>query len=318
MSTQGNAVKGAASEASDAAEAPQPLIAPTGSASLDVLVGDINDAAAPFQSLSDPEASALDKANAAIGGTLSAITTPLTLLNDGFALATRDVAKLFPAMPAATLGMLHLGIPHLHLHPPAMPIPLPSLGPVVLAGCASVLINGIPAARAGDLGISVLCGTFAPPFEVFTGSSKVFIGGARAARMLDVTLHCMPGAGVAKAMGSLAKVVSIGGGVVGVGAGALDAAAKAEDGDARSAAIAGVQAGLDAAALALSLLMGLDPGMPPCIGAVLTGHPNVLIGGFPMPPWSAVARGLGKLGKGLAKRGPRTSKQGRGKCATCS
>ncbi|WP_437684250.1 RHS repeat-associated core domain-containing protein [Sorangium sp. So ce131] len=236
-----------------------------------------------------------------------------------------------------------------------MPIPLPSFGPVALAGCASVLINGIPAARAGDMGISLLCGTFAPPFEVFTGSSKVFFGGARAARMLDITMHCMPGAGAAKAMSTLMKVVSVGAGVVGVGAEVLDAATKAErakrlrakkvapkaidPGEAAkmtpeelaaakeaaaaeaaaeqqdnleeaaaeeaSAKITGIQAGLDAAALALGLLMGMDPGTPPCIGAVLTGHPNVLIGGFPMPPWSAVARGLGKLGKKPKKRGPR-------------
>ena len=59
-----------------------------------------------------------------------------------------------------------------------------------------------------------------------------------------------------------------------------------------------IQAGLDAAALALGMLMGKDPGIPPCFGALLTGMPNVLIGGFPMPPWMAVARGLGKLGQG--------------------
>ncbi|WP_437577381.1 RHS repeat-associated core domain-containing protein [Sorangium sp. So ce887] len=355
MSADGNAVKSAAAAAKNEAPAAQRLIAPTGNAPLDVLVGDINNAAAPFQSLSDPEASDLDKANAVIGGTLSAVMTPITLMNDGFALATRDIAKLFPPLPAATLGMLHLGIPHMHTHPPAMPIPLPSFGPVALAGCASVLINGMPAARAGDLGISLLCGTLAPPFEVFTGSSKVFFGGARAARTLDLTMHCMPGAGAAKATSSLSKVVSVGGGVIGVGAQVLDAVTQAEQAkklrakevklkeidpgasaqmtaeeleeakaeaaaeaeaekqaaleqaaaaDA-SAKMTGIQAGLDAAALAASLLMGMDPGTPPCIGAVLSGHPNVLIGGFPMPPWSAVARGLGKLGKGLKRLGTR-------------
>ncbi|WP_437317053.1 RHS repeat-associated core domain-containing protein [Sorangium sp. So ce385] len=351
---QGNPAKGAASAAADEAQGPKPLITPTGDASLDVLIGDINDAHAAFQPLSDPEATDLDKANAAIGGTLNAVMLPITLLNDGFALATRDIGKLIE-LPAATLGMLHLGIPHVHLHPPAMPIPLPSFGPVALAGCASVLINGVPAARAGDVGISLLCGTFAPPFQVFTGSSKVFFGGARAARMLDITMHCMPGAGAAKAMSTLMKVVSVGAGVVGVGAEVLDAVTTAErakrlrakkvepkaidpaeaaqmtpeelaeaQADAAAEAAAeqqdnleeaaaeeasakntGIQAGLDAAALALSLLMGMDPGTPPCIGAVLTGHPNVLIGGFPMPPWSAVARGLGKLGKKPKKRGPR-------------
>ncbi|XXT19766.1 RHS repeat-associated core domain-containing protein [Sorangium sp. So ce429] len=348
MSAEGNAVKSAVAAAKNEPQAPPPLIAPTGDASLDVLVGDINNAAAPFQSLSDPEASNLDKANAVIGGTLSAISMPMTLLDDGFALLTRDIANLLPAMPAATLGMLHLGTPHMHTHPPAMPIPLPSLGPVALAGCASVLINGIPAARAGDLGISLLCGSLAPPFEVSTGSSKVFIGGARAARALDFTIHCMPGAGAVKATSKLSKVVSIGTGVLGLAPQVLDAVTTAErakklrakageleaieplvaaqttaeeieeakaeaeaekqavldeaSAEEETAKMTGIQTGADAAALALSLLMGMDPGTPPCIGAVLTGHPNVLIGGFPMPPWSAVARGLGKLGRLTGKR----------------
>jgi RHS repeat-associated protein len=382
MSNEGNAAPGAASAAANHAEPAPPVLAPTGNASLDVLVGDLNDVFAPFQNLSDPDATGLDKASDIVNGILGAVMAPVTLLNDGFALATAGIAKLFPPLPAATLGMFHLGIPHLHTHPPAMPVPLPSFGPVALAGCVSVLINGIPAARAGDLGISVTCGSLAPPFEVFTGSSKVFIGGARAARMLDITKHCQPGAAAGKAMSTLEKVVSRGGialGVAGIGAEALtavDKAVDAEEGkkkkvepekrhiepevvkyediavdfddpadaaaafaDAQAAAIeaaaaaqraadqqaadeaaleqlmiddkaeadsetakfTGIQAGLDAAAMALSFLMGMDPGMPPCFGAVLTGMPNVLIGGFPMPPWFAVARGLGKLGKGLKK-----------------
>jgi hypothetical protein len=74
-----------------------------------------------------------------------------------------------------------------------------------------------------------------------------------------------------------------------------DAAAVA----AASAAMAAKQAVADAAAMLLALLMGLDPGEPPSYGLLLTGMPNVLIGGFPMPPWMDIARGLGKLLKGL-------------------
>jgi RHS repeat-associated protein len=425
VSASGNSAVGAASAADAAApKPPAPLIAPTGNASANVLVGDLDQVASPFQDLGANEGSPLDKANDVIGGILGAIQAPVTLLNDGFALATAGIAKLFPPMPAATLGMLHLGFPHIHDHPPAFPEPLPSLGPVALAGCASVLINGVPAARAGDLGIGLVCGSLAPPFEVFTGSSKVFIGGARAARMLDITKHCQPGEEAEKAAGLFSKVMAVGGhalGVIGIGsevlgavasatdptkqapaavqtvdgtdpkkesadaaaaittalaaaaaakaasgaaaavsgAGSFDAQADAADGaadaaDAAAAAqeaaaeaaaqlkadlqadadaaqanaeaeqeaqeaaaeasadaaadaaaqakMAGIQAGLDAAAMALSFLMGMDPGEPPCYGALLTGMPNVLIGGFPMPPWSEVARGLGKLGKGLAKR----------------
>ena len=68
-----------------------------------------------------------------------------------------------------------------------------------------------------------------------------------------------------------------------------------------------IQAGLDAAALALGMLMGKDPGTPPCFGALLTGTPNVLIGGFPMPPWTTMVRGLGKLGGKRLK--PRPNKR---------
>ncbi len=103
------------------------MLAPTGNASLDVLVGDINNVFAPFQNLSDPEATSLDKASDIVNGILGAVMAPLTLLNDGFALATAGIADLFPPFPAATLGMVHLGIPHLHTHPPALPIPCPAL-----------------------------------------------------------------------------------------------------------------------------------------------------------------------------------------------
>jgi RHS repeat-associated protein len=381
-------------------EPPPPVLAPTGDASLDVLVGDLNDTFAPFQELGSPDASNLHKANALIGGIMGAIQAPVTLLNDGFALATAGIAKLFPPLPAATLGMLHLGFPHTHVHPPAMPIPLPSLGPVALAGCASVLINGIPAARAGDIGIALGCGSLSPPFEVFTGSSKVFFGGARAARMLDITRHCQPGGAAGKAgmalMGVMAGVEILGS--VSQAADAKDADSKttteeaevkpaaekaaearkaaeaarakaeavaaaaaprswddidvdpaveaayaeaaeaaqaaaeaeseaeqeaaeaadakddAEAAHARATATA-IQTGLDAAAMLLSLLMGLDPGAPPCFGALLTGMPDVLIGGFPMPPWGMFARGLGKLAR--LKRQPRKlqRKNDRTKCA---
>src|SRR5262249_5598230 len=135
------------------------------------------------------------------------------------------IAKLFPPLPAATLAMPHLGIPHLHDHPPALPIPLPSFGLLALAGSASVLINGIPAARAGGIGIAITCGTFSPPFQVVTGSSKVFIGGARAARMLDITMHCQP-AGPWSATGKLKDAAF---GLLGVGAEVLGAVTDASD-----------------------------------------------------------------------------------------
>src|ERR1035438_6600160 len=58
-----------------------------------------------------------------------------------------------------------------------------------------VLINGKPAARCGDLGLNPTCCGLPPIFQVFTGSSNVFIGGKRAARALDITQHCKPSGG---------------------------------------------------------------------------------------------------------------------------
>lgn len=300
-----------AADAEKPDEPAPPLIAPTGNTSVDVMADVINRAASPFQNIPPPEEGHLKRANVIVNGILGVIQAPVDLLNAGFALATKDIAKLFPPMPAATLGMLHIGWPHGHMHPPsfippAPPIPLPSFGPVLLAGCISVLINGVPAARAGDIGFSVLCGSFTPPFEVFTGSSKVFIGGGRAARMLDITKHCQPGAAAGKAASMLQKIATGAGtalGVAALGAQGLDVAVKASDGDSRGAAIAGAQLAADAAAMAIALLMGLDPGIPPCFGALVAGHPNVLVGGFPMPPWLSIATGLAKLAKGL-KGGP--------------
>ena len=73
-----------------------------------------------------------------------------------------------------------------------------------------MLLGGMPAARAGDIGISVTCGSLAPPFEVYTGSSNVFIGGARAARTLDFTKHCNP-----TSMGPFAIAMGVAGVVAG-------------------------------------------------------------------------------------------------------
>lgn len=89
-------------------------------------------------------------------------------------------------MPAATLGTVSVGSPHIHL--PAVPTLIPALGVIGFSFSTDVLIHGLPAARVGDMGF-VLCPTSAPVFKVITGSSKVFINGKRAARAFDATLH---------------------------------------------------------------------------------------------------------------------------------
>jgi uncharacterized Zn-binding protein involved in type VI secretion len=255
---------------------------------------------------------------------------PVEMLNEGFAVLTAPLAAVLPSFPAATLGCLALGLPHAHpAHPPSgpppvPPTPIPPMGPILFGCCVSVLIGGMPAARAGDLGLSATCCGLPPVFEVFTGSSKVFIGGSRAARMLDMTFHCKPTppAGAAKrgmiaamqkaagaataAAGKAAKVA----GALNIAGDAANAVAAAAAGDAAAAAAQGMAAGVaaaqmaaDAIAMAMGAAMGKDPTVPPgTLGAITNGVPTVLIGGFPMPSWTEVAKGLGKLAKGIRRK----------------
>ncbi len=57
-------------------------------------------------------------------------------------------------------------------------------GPVLPAGCPTVLIGGMPAARVGDM---LTC--TGPPDTIAAGSGTVMIGGSPAARMGDSTVH---------------------------------------------------------------------------------------------------------------------------------
>ena len=57
-------------------------------------------------------------------------------------------------------------------------------GPVLPPGEPTVLIGGMPAARAGDMATCT-----GPPDTIAMGSSTVLIGGMPAARMGDTTVH---------------------------------------------------------------------------------------------------------------------------------
>jgi len=57
-------------------------------------------------------------------------------------------------------------------------------GPVLPAGCPTVLIGSLPAARVGDM-----CTCTGPPDTISAGSGTVNIGGSPAARMGDSTAH---------------------------------------------------------------------------------------------------------------------------------
>lgn len=277
-----------------------------------------NSMADPFQQVVAPGKNVLERASSAVNGVLGLMQAPANLLNTGLAALTAPLAAALPALPAATLTALSVGIPHPHSHPPSLippapPIPLPSIGTVLLSGCISVLIGGIPAARCGDVGLVVTCGSLMPPMMIFLGSSNVFIGGKRAARMTDMTIHCMPAAkGAPATMGAVMKASA-----VGMAAGALGAAAAASSGNALQAAMMVAQQAADIAAEALKALLGKDPGLTPDMGMVMIGNPTVLIGGFPLPDASVILDGLKKLARGLVNgiRGGRA--KGKFFCSEC-
>lgn len=73
----------------------------------------------------------------------------------------------------------------MHVCPQVTPGGTPHVGgPILPAGAPTVLIEGMPAARVGDM-----CICTGPPDSIAVGSSTVTIGGAPAARMGDTTSH---------------------------------------------------------------------------------------------------------------------------------
>jgi len=175
----------------------------------------------------------------------------------------------------------------------------------MLGTCIKVLICGMPAARCGDIGLAPTCCGFFPFFQIKTGSSNTFIGGYRAARMLDICQVCsqaderknIDAGKIMGAIGAAARgaqaAIKYGGmavQILGIAADAAEAVeAEVQDqaamasAKALAASIAAAQMAADLAAQALTKTMGKDPGIPPSsVGAVTLGMPTVLIGGFPM------------------------------------
>jgi uncharacterized Zn-binding protein involved in type VI secretion len=248
---------------------------------------------APAEGLPAPPTNPVRRVQQVASGIMSIITMPMELLNTGFAVAASALLPSVP-FPAATLGSLYIGPPHGHLHPPSLippspvPIPLPSLGPMLLGTSVKVLVGGLPAARAGDIVMPITCCSLVPGAATFTGSSKVFFGGTRAARQLDMVNACMrdaggPVRGVAAAMMAAGQAVAL----TGVVADAIEAESAADPNLSAAygvaAAMGAAQMAADAAALAMSMLIGSDPAVPPLPGMIATmTNPIVQVGGFPM------------------------------------
>ncbi len=290
---------------------------------------------AAVEAVKDPQAVLKDPIGAVkkVSGVIAAVKgLPEQMYNNlvetGVAVATNAIAAILPSFPAAHLGSLYVGAPHAHAHPPSLippapPVPLPSMGAITLGTCVRVLVGGMPAARVGDLGMAPTCGGLAPYFVVFLGSSKVFFGGARAARMTDMCTVCSPGE-PRSPMGALALVsagVELAQGLEGAAeTAASDAEGAAALGAAQAlgAAMTAAQTAADAIAAALSSMMGSDPAIPPKLpGFVMLGAPTVLVAGVPVPSTQAIAKWLkNKLKKlgGKLRRGKTATKAVGGDC----
>jgi uncharacterized Zn-binding protein involved in type VI secretion len=252
----------------------------------------------------------------AVQQTAAAVMGGLGLVKDaldvGFANLTAPLAALAPSLPAATLMSPYIGTPHAHVaHPPSgpppvPPTPMPSIGMAMLGHSVRVLINSMPAARVDDIGLAPTCCGLPPAwFKIKTGSSNVFIGGNRAARLGDICKACpvipeppsIPAgkvmAAIGKAAGAASSAMAVAGVVVGGLGIAADVAEAAVEDDAAmaaakamSAAAASAQMAMDAAKMAAEKLMWKDiPVVPPTgsTGAIVDpSHATVLIGGFPM------------------------------------
>jgi uncharacterized Zn-binding protein involved in type VI secretion len=82
--------------------------------------------------------------------------------------------------PAARVGDMHM----CPMVTPGLP-PIPHVGgPILPAGCPTVLIGFMPAARVSDMATCV-----GPPDVIVKGSMTVLIGGMPAARIGDNTAH---------------------------------------------------------------------------------------------------------------------------------
>ncbi len=79
-------------------------------------------------------------------------------------------------LPAARVNDMHVC--------PMVTVLVPHVGGPILPPCAPALINGLPAARIGDIAACV-----GPPDVIVQGSAIVMIGGMPAARMGDLTAH---------------------------------------------------------------------------------------------------------------------------------
>lgn len=218
------------------------------------------------------------------------------------------------SLDAVALGSYTAGMPHAHyLHLPSMTpagiIPMPAFGILTIGGSYQSLINGRPAMRAGDMGLTT-CFGIPPGMSIFTGSSNVFIGGGRAARTCDIVNYCRHETGSAgrlrQAWDFVMRLLWVGGtsavalgAFLDLGMSVVESGKKTPEAAAMSSALAiaggaaAAQVAADVAAAAFGATLGKDPCNPMHpIGMVIGPGSTVKIGGFPMPAWEALFKGI--------------------------
>ena len=266
---------------------------------LDVLGAEAKKVSDPAAQLLNPERgqpplSTARRAQMFVGVITSALGLPLQLMNSGFALVTSEISSAFPPLPAAAAGDPYFGPMHAHSHPPnlvppaTVPIAFPSLGVIAIGTSLKVLIQGRPAARVGDMGVAPTCGGIVPMFEIQRGSSKVFIGGKRAARMTDRAEACTAAKSTAAStFAAVSMALGFVGGALGVAADATDAkaatSASVAKAQATAAGLGAMQLAADIATAVLKAMLGKDPSVMGAPGVIAFGSPKVFIGGFGMP-----------------------------------
>src|SRR4051812_48783204 len=127
--------RSAALPASTTPAPPSPLISPTGNIAVDSLAHIVNRAAEPWQDL--PNQTPVQQVATVVNGVLGILNMDVAV--EAFNMGVGALSSLipYPALPAAVLGMPHIGSPHTHVHPPSLvppapPIPLPSIGMVAI------------------------------------------------------------------------------------------------------------------------------------------------------------------------------------------
>jgi RHS repeat-associated protein len=236
----------------------------------------------------------------------SVVSLPGELVDAGLAGVTSALVPPGMGMPAANIGLgMHLGLPHFHPQTVILGVPMPGFGPSAVVGSLNVNVGGMPALRCGDVGFALGC-LGSPTFEIFTGSSSVFIGGKRAARAMDFTRHCDPFAALltpGPAIGAALDIVSCAAATTNFAAHlaasathdreaaeaqspeAAEIAAAASAAEMQQAFVNSAQILADASLNAMTSAIGLIPpvglmGDGLVVGAVAG---TVLIGGLPLP-----------------------------------